>query len=358
MRRTARTLLLALLVAAPAIVPAAQAAAVTADRRTVHVSTGDELARAIADARPGDTIRMADGTYRTEAFATVPGTASAPITLVGSRRAVVVNNWFEPTTPCPAGHTGYGVWLNGASYWHLKGFTVADSKKGIVVDRSQHVVISGVLVERIGEEGVHWRKSSSDGLIIGSTIRDTGRTSPGIGEGLYIGSAYGNWRCHGEDGGTGPGGKGPDRSDRVRAVGNRIGPGVTAEHIDIKEGTVDGQVIGNYFDGNGLTGEHFADSWIDAKGSNYLFLANLGIAGQTPGSALAHGYETHHQYNLGYGCGNVFRANASYLGGKGEYAFHITNQADCGDNPNVVYDSNLVWGATGGLANIPVTPER
>jgi hypothetical protein len=70
------------------------------------------------------------------------------------------------------------------------------------------------------------------------------------------------------------------------------------------------------------------------------------------------GYETHEQYDLGYGCGNVFRGNVSHLAGVGGYAVNVTNRDQCGDNPNVVYDSNLVFGAVRGLTNIAVTPER
>jgi hypothetical protein len=73
---------------------------------------------------------------------------------------------------------------------------------------------------------------------------------------------------------------------------------------------------------------------------------------------FANGYETHEQYGLGYGCGNVFRGNVSYLAGVGHYAFQITNQARCESDPNVVYDSNLVVAAVDGLTNIPVTPDE
>jgi len=322
--------------------------------RIVNVSTGPELEQAIADAQPGDTIRMADGEYRAEAFATVSGTPSAPITLIGSRDAVIINDHFEQsTTPCPSGHTAYGVWLNGASHWRLVGFTIAFSKKGIVLDHATGVLISGILVHDIQEEGVHFRKSTTDSAIIGSTIRTTGLVKPQFGEGVYIGSAFGNWRCYGEAGaGT------PDRSDRIRVIGNRFGPDVTAEHIDVKEGTVDGQIIGNFFDGRGIVAaDHFADSWVDAKGSNYQFIGNFGFYRQTPGSVFAHGYETHEQFDLGYGCGNVFRGNYSDLGGVGTYAFNVTNQDGCPDNPNLVYDSNAVTGALGGLTNVEVTPE-
>jgi hypothetical protein len=327
--------------------------ALAAGPRVVDVSTAAGLEQAMATALPGDTIRLADGTYHAEPFTTVSGTAAAPITLVGSRNAVIVNDHFEAsTTPCPTGHTGYGIWLNGASYWNLTGFTVAYSKKGIVVDRATGVHIAGVLVHDIQDEGVHFRKSTTDSSIVGSTIHTTGLVQPGFGEGVYIGSAFGNWRCYGENGpGT------PDRSDRVQVIGNRFGPNIAAEHIDIKEGTVGGKVIGNFFDARGMTGANTGDSWIDAKGSGYEVTGNFGFYIPSPGSVFADGYETHEQYNQGYGCGNVFRGNFSDLGGVGTLAFNITDQDMCAakGQPNIVYADNVVTGATVGLTNIPVT---
>jgi hypothetical protein len=141
-------------------------------------------------------------------------------------------------------------------------------------------------------------------------------------------------------------------------IGNRFGPDIAAEHIDIKEGTVAGRVTGNFFDGRGLTGENSADSWIDVKGSGYEIVGNFGYFAQTPGGVFNNGYETHEQYNQGYGCGNSFRANFSDLGGVGQLAVVVTNQDMCAakGQPNVVYADNAVTGARTGLTNIPVTP--
>ena len=339
--------------AAVLLAVAASAVPASAGTRTVRVSTGAELERAMAGAWPGDTIRLADGTYRAEAFTTASGTRWAPITLVGSRRAVIVNDRFEPsTTPCPSGHTAYGIWLDGSSWWNLTGFTVAYSKKGIVLDHASHVTISGVLVHDIQDEGVHFRKSTTDSAIVGSIVHTTGLVQKGFGEGVYIGSAFGNWRCYGENGpGT------PDRSDRIDVIGNRLGPDIAAEHIDIKEGTVGGRVIGNVFDGRGLTGANTADSWVDAKGSRYEFTGNVGSYTPAPGSVFANGYEVHEQYEQGYGCANVWRGNVSDLGGVGKLAVEVNTQDMCAakGEPNVVYADNVVTRATVGLTNIPLS---
>ncbi|WP_436762655.1 right-handed parallel beta-helix repeat-containing protein, partial [Streptosporangium sp. V21-05] len=339
----------------------AASAAVTAQTATggggstVDVSTSAQLVAALAGAQPGQTIRLAAGEYR-GAFATQrAGTASAPITLTGPSGAVLVNDGPSGTAPsCPAPgngwDSGYGLWLYGAPYWKLTGFTVKDSKKGIVLDNSHHVTIDRVHVHHTEDEAVHFRRSSSDGVIQNSRIDNTGLVQPGYGEGVYIGSANSNWSCHGNSGGV-------DRSDRVRVLDNVIGPNVAAEHIDVKEGTFDGVIRGNTFDGRGISGQNSADSWIDAKGIGYLIEGNTGTF-SSPGT-FVNGYETHNPAttpSFANGCGNVWRANRSDLGGVGAYAIRITSTSKCAGNLNVVYSSNTVTNAVSGLTNIPVTP--
>jgi len=56
-----------------------------------------------------------------------------------------------------------------------------------------------------------------------------------------------------------------DGSDRGPVPNNHLGPFIAAEPIDIKEGTNDGVVLGNFFDGRGITGENSGDSWNDVK---------------------------------------------------------------------------------------------
>ncbi|MBW4718411.1 cellulose binding domain-containing protein [Saccharothrix obliqua] len=322
---------------------------------TVDVATAEQLRAALARAVPGRTIRLAPGAYRGSFVATTPGTAAAPITLTGPADAVLVNDGPSGTAPgCPtptAGwDSGYGLWLSGASHWNLSGFTVRDSKKGIVVDDSRHVVISRVHVHHVDEEGVHFRRSSADGVLRDSTVTDTGLVQRGYGEGVYIGSANSNWGCHGNSGGV-------DRSDRVQVVGNRIGPNTAAEPIDVKEGTSGGVIRGNAFDGTGISGENSADSWIDVKGIGYTIEDNTGVF--APPGRFANGYETHNPAttpSFPNGCGNTWRGNRSDLGGVGQYAIKITSTSKCAGLPNVVHASNQVSRAVGGLTNVPVTP--
>ncbi|WP_335939447.1 right-handed parallel beta-helix repeat-containing protein [Streptomyces sp. PTD5-9] len=303
---------------APAATPASDGSGAAA---VIDVSTAAQLKSALTAAAPGDTIRLADGTYRGNFKATVPGAASARITLTGSAGAVLT-----------AGG-GYGLHLNGASYWTVRGITVTGGQKGIMADAATGVVIDSVTVHGLDMEGVHFRRSSGNGVIRNSRIYDTGRDGSGMGEGVYVGTA----------------GDLSDRSDGVQILDNTIGPGVGGENVDIKEGTTGARIIGNTFDGSGLTGANFDDSWVDVKGNDVLVEGNRGSR------TTDNGYETHTQQN-GWGCGTVFRDNVSDLSGatgSKRIAINVTNySAAC---PTTVYSSNTVTGGKG-LTNIAVTP--
>ncbi|MFB9365813.1 cellulose binding domain-containing protein [Kitasatospora albolonga] len=321
----------------------------------VEVSTAAQLTAALAAAAPGRTVRLAPGEYHGAFLAQRPGTAAAPITLTGPRTAVLVNDGPAGDAPdCPvptAGwDPGYGLWLYGAPYWNLSGFTVKDAKKGVVLDASPHVTIDGLYVHHTEDEGVHFRRSSADGAIRNSVVEYTGLVQPGYGEGVYLGSAGSNWGCHGNTDGV-------DRSDRVLVENNRIGPYVAAEAIDVKEGTSGGVIRGNTFDGRGVSGQNSADSWLDVKGFDYLIEGNTGTFA-APGT-FANGYETHNPATtpaFPNGCGNTWRDNRSDLGGVGGYAIKITSVSACTAKPNRVYASNTVTNAVSGLTNVPVTP--
>ncbi|WP_405853037.1 right-handed parallel beta-helix repeat-containing protein [Streptomyces sp. NBC_00090] len=312
-----RTLLLPLLPALLAV-PLATTPAAAA---TVEVSTAAQLKTALTNVRPGDTIHLADGTYTGNFKALTAGTASARITLTGSSRAVLT-----------AGG-GYGLHLNGASYWTVSGITVTGGQKGIMADAANGVVIDGVTVHDLDMEGVHFRNSSKNGVLRNSRIYDTGNDGRGMGEGVYVGTANAL----------------TDRSDNAQILNNVIGPDVGGESVDIKEGTTGARIAGNTFDGRGLTGANYDDSWVDVKGNGVLVENNTGV------NTTNNGFETHSQQS-GWGCGTVFRGNRSDLTGatgSNRLAINVTNQsAGC---TTTVYASNTVTGGYG-LTNIAVTP--
>jgi Right handed beta helix region len=252
---------------------------------TVTVSSADDLKKALSAAKPGDSIALADGTYSGTFVASTSGTQSAPIFLCGGSGAVLDGGGVK---------SGYGFHLDGAAWWRLVGFTVQNAQKGVIADKSQHSVIQGLTVRDIGDEGIHLRSFSSDNLVVGNTVRDTGKRRDKFGEGIYIGSATSNWEKYSQGG--------PDRSDRNVIRGNSIS-GTTAESVDIKEGTSSGVLVGNVFDGSALTKDG-GDSWVDVKGNSWLIEGNRGS------HSPMDGFQTH-DVEDGWGTGNVFKGNTA-----------------------------------------------
>lgn len=291
---------------------------------TIPVSNASELKDALASAEPGDTIQLVDGTYQGNFKTTASGSAGSPITLTGSAKAVLT-----------AGG-GYGLHLNGASYWTVKGITVTGGQKGIVADSAEGVVIDSVTVHGLDMEAVHFRNSSKNGVIKNSKIYDTGNDDRGMGEGVYVGSS---------------GGVGSDESDNVLIQGNTIGPDIGGENIDIKEGTTGTKIIGNTFDGSGLTGNNYDDSWVDIKGNDVLVEDNTGK------NTTNDGFQTH-DVDDGWGCNATFRGNKSDLSGSAgpdQYAINVSNY-DAQNCPVTVAKDNTVTGGKG-LTNpgVPVS---
>ena len=342
MKNTLRLLALVLLCscARKSLEVAPTAAPVTEPRtltlRTVNVSTATALKAALLDARPGDDIVLADGTYSGKFVVgtNVNGTAANPITVRGSRNAVL--NAGSLTT-------GYALYLQ-SSYWVVRGITITNGLKGIMADGIHHCLIDSVRVYNIGEEAIHLRTFSTQNEVRAVTITNTGLNTPDYGEGVYIGSAKSNWATYTQGN--------PDRCDSNLVIRCHIGPGVAAECIDIKEGTTAGAIRNNYFDATGITGANSADSWIDVKGNNYIIEGNNGT--NTAGSALKDGYQVH-VASSGWGNYNEFRSNVCNVQASG-YGFLIQLSGSNGNAVgNKVYTSNQVSNAGSGVANIPLS---
>ena len=301
----------------------------TGSGSVVQVSTASQLSSALNNVVPGETIQLAAGTYTGEFTGTVSGTASAPITLTGPSGAILSGYNID---------SGYAVHLE-ASYWNLSGFSVTTAQKGVVLDGADHDVINGVHVNDIGDEGIHLRAFSSDDLIENSTVTNTGQYEAGYGEGLYIGSAESNW-------GTYSGGQ-PDTSNDNVIKDNTLGPGITAENIDVKEGTTGGTIEGNSFNATGEAGANSAVAWVDVKGNGYTVTGNTGV------DAYQQGFLVEQLYT-GFGCGNTFSDNNLSLGSAPGYGFDVKDQSDCATDPNIVYASNTVTGGAG-ASTIPIT---
>jgi len=304
--------------------------------RVINVQNAAQLKTALSTALAGDEIVMADGLYNGKFVITpgVNGTASKPITLRGSRNVVL-----------DAGdiNTGYVLYLQ-SSYWIIKGFTITNGLKGLMIDGAQHSVIDGITVDHIGEEAIHLRKFSSHNTIQNVTITNTGLKTPDYGEGIYIGSAKNNWATYSNGN--------PDLCDSNLVSNNKIGPNISAECIDVKEGTTGTVIRGNTFDAAGITGANSADSWIDVKGNYALIENNIGT--NPGGNIFLDGYQVHCAYS-GWGNYNEFKNNTSTVNAAG-YGFNIQLSGSNGTTTgNKVYNNNTVTGAAKGVANIPLS---
>jgi hypothetical protein len=289
---------------------------------TVTDATG--LKGALKSAKPGDAIVLMPGAYGGHFVATTSGTPNAPITLCGTRDAMLDGGSIR---------SGYTMYLNGASWWRLIGFSIQGGQKGVVTDHANHALISGLYVHDIGDEGIHLRSFSSDNTVEGVTIRMTGKLRTKFGEGIYIGSAHSNWCKYSNCG--------PDTSDRNVIRNNDIAH-TTAENIDVKEGTTGGQITGNKLSGDGMVASA-ATAWVNVKGNDWTISANVGL------HSLKDGFQVHEVYQ-GWGNRNVFHANKAEVDGPG-LGFYVQSSSLAA----VVTCDNIAIGAASGFSNMGCT---
>lgn len=261
------------------------------------VSTADELRAALGQAQPGAVIHLRDGVYPGQFEITTAATGQQPITLCGSRAAVLDGGDID---------SGYTLHLRNADHWRLSGFTIHGGQKGLMLDNTRGALIEGLLIHEVGDEALHLRAASSDNIVQGTTIRRTGLRKRKFGEGVYIGSAESNWCTHSNCE--------PDRSDRNIIQANDIAD-TTAEAIDVKEGTSGGTLRGNTLSGTAMTG---ADSWVDVKGNDWTIADNTGT--DTPKD----GFQTHAILH-GWGERNTFHNNTATVNAPG-YGINITRR--------------------------------
>jgi hypothetical protein len=294
-----------------------------AHARLVGVADGDELEEALEEARAGDLIVAATGEYRGDFELAADGGPGRRIVLCGEGEMTIDGGGMDG---------GYGLHITG-EYWSVRGVRIRNVNKGVILDGARYADLSDLEIFELGQEGVHFRTHSTDNVLRDSWIHDTGKLVPEFGEGVYVGSAESNW-CEYTD-------CEPDLSHRNEIIRNRIGPGVTAESIDVKEGTEDGVIRHNSFDGTGMSA---AQSWVDIKGNGYRISQNQGR-----NSAL-HGFRVN--LKVGYGHDAVFSGNFAEVGAEG-YGFLVDEESV---GVQVLCD-NEVRDAGAGWGNVPCVEE-
>ncbi|MBD3422002.1 MAG: hypothetical protein GF398_17965 [Chitinivibrionales bacterium] len=263
--------------------------------RLVYVATAPDLVSAMRTAVAGDTILIAAGTYSGDMqqsgdpgnqpngkgyfWIGSDGTAQHPIVVVSAT---------EDNPPVLQGssiESGYVVHVTG-DYVILKNLVLRDADKGVVFDNASHGIIEDCAVYNSGAELIHVRDGSSHVTISRNHVYGAGNGGRGsIGEGIYIGTDQARWGADDMPQSTwgekaiSEGYGGYDwRVHHTRLLCNLIGGGISAECIDIKEGTQYTLVEGNMLVGDSIAlkpgAESYDDSFIDQKGVRGTFTGN------------------------------------------------------------------------------------
>ena len=232
----------------------------TVSWNVVKVSTVKELSSALSNANPGDKIVIAAGTYSSKFKLKKGGLKDKPVWIVAedaSNMPLLDGGDYNNGTTFSIDGDGKGI-----GYIYIQNIKVTNGRGGIIVDDADYVTIDSVEVYNVGQAAVHLRDGSQYNIVKNSYLHDTGLYNVKYGEGVYIGSDYKKW----------PGGssksKYDPKVDYAQIINNTIGPNVTAEHIDIKEGSSYAYIIGNNFDAAGMIDIiNGGLSYIDFKGN-------------------------------------------------------------------------------------------
>ncbi len=246
----------------------------------ITVSTGLELQTALMNATAGTTILVNPGVYTV---------APTTITVDNGIGETVSRTWFfggsqtngtasakivvksaDPSNPAildGAGwdNTGYTLYLRG-DYWEIRDLKIRSGAKGIILDNANHCTLVNCEVYEMGQEAIHIRDGSSYTLIDNCYVHDSGKLNDGYGEGIYVGSDNSVW-ADGDGVVTGEKGKLYNKECHYNTVSNcTLGPNITAEPIEIKEGTTNTIFENCVVRGPGVSGNNYADSHFDIKG--------------------------------------------------------------------------------------------
>lgn len=247
------------------------------------------LHSALKNAVPGGRIVLEPGTYTGSFSSDAGGTSEQPI-VIESRDAAnpaVISGY--------SAGSGYALRVRG-DHWIIRNLKLTNAQKGILLDHSNHTLVSGVEVFNIGYEAVHFRDGTSYSTIENSRIYNTGKTGPGFGEGVYVGSAEG---------------ASYDQNTHYNTIrGVIFGPNITAEHIDIKERSIGTLVENCTFYGKGISGANYADSFVDVKGNGAIIRNNT--AYQNGNSVIVDAFQLH-EIVPGWGISNEFSNNTVFL---------------------------------------------
>lgn len=289
------------------------------------VTTVKELRQALSSVQPGQTIRLAPGTYSGNFTLERGGTSQAPVWICGPRTAVLDGADIR---------SGAALRLNGVSHVNLAGFTVQNALQGVMVKHSDHVTVTGLRVRQMGYEGVHLYAFTTDSVVHDNEISDTGSVDVAYGEGVYIGTSGARW-------GEVTGGK-PDTTSRIAVVDNTIDR-AGAEPVEAKAGTSDGVISGNVISDH-QPGSR-AKGWVLVTGNDWLVRNNTGSRAVTNGYVLM-------KSGRDWGLDNVVVGNSGRVDADG-WGVLVHKPGSPVAAGTIIGCDNLVTGARLGLTHVP-----
>jgi len=181
----------------------------------ITVNPGDDLNMILNNTKEGDTILVKSGKYKNISLSD----------RIYSEKNPLVVRAFDSNRVIISGDTvsiGISLEIKNCSYIVIEGLTFINSKWGIYVKNSDHIIIRNNEIYNTGQEGIHIGRSSKYVDITGNTIHNTGHFNSKWAEGIYVGSgSYGGRNF-------------PDNCEYIWIENNHIYETGNAEGINIK----------------------------------------------------------------------------------------------------------------------------
>jgi hypothetical protein len=261
----------------------------------IEITTASDLMNRMQTAVAGDTLWVHPGTYTGSLTSSgdpgnLPngtgffyvgnnGTADNPIVISG------IDPLNRPILQGTSISQGYVIHVTG-DHVVLKNLIITQGDKGVVFDNSNYSIIEDCEIHNSGAELIHVRDGSSYVKISRNHIYNSGNGGNGsIGEGLYIGTDQARWGADDRpqtewgDLAISEGYGGYDwRVHHTEVLCNYLSGSISAECMDVKEGTQYTTVTGNVFVGDSIGkkpgAQSYDDSFIDQKGVKGVFTDN------------------------------------------------------------------------------------
>lgn len=246
------------------------------------------IQNAVINAEAGDEIIIAPGTYNFGLTDKIPGAFGRAAYLYsnknGNQNAPIILRGEDPNNrPTIKGADyidGYLFGLEG-NYWIIKDIEFRTGSKGVILDNADFTQLENLEIHDVGEEALHFRHGTTNSSAVNCFIHDTGKNpdKTDFGEGIYIGSDRSvhnlEYNEEGSEAYCQTWKRNQGRCGRfynpyvnnITIKDCELGPNVTAELIDVREGASNVFITNNTFDAKGIINKDFQDSFIDVKSS-------------------------------------------------------------------------------------------